>query len=120
MLYPITTETRGIMDLNDIWNFKVDSGNGFSDKWYSRKLTNTIPMAVPSSYNDVGVTSDIRNHIGWVWYEREFAVPSLLRSQRLVLRLGSATHEAKVYAWPSWLWSIKVVLPHSKLRSIGF
>ncbi|MFM9278811.1 beta-glucuronidase [Paenibacillus jiagnxiensis] len=97
MLYPIITETRAMLELNGIWNFKLDSGNGFADVWYSRKLTDTIPMAVPSSYNDIGVTSDIRNHIGWVWYEREFAVPSLLRSQRLVLRLGSATHEAKVY-----------------------
>jgi beta-glucuronidase len=97
MLYPIITETRGMLELNGIWNFKLDSGNGFTEKWYTRKLTDTMPMAVPSSYNDVGVTSDIRNHVGWVWYEREFAVPSLLLSQRLVLRFGSATHAAMVF-----------------------
>lgn len=54
-------------------------------------------MSVPSSFNDVGVTADIRNHVGWVWYERDFTVPSLLFSERIVLRFGSATHKAKVY-----------------------
>jgi len=97
MLYPIMTDTRGILELNGIWNFKLDNGNGFNEKWYEAKLADTLNMAVPSSYNDVGVTADIRNHVGWVWYEREFTVPSLLLSQRIVLRFGSATHTAKVY-----------------------
>ncbi|OMF18526.1 hypothetical protein BK133_30430 [Paenibacillus sp. FSL H8-0548] len=34
-------------------------------------------MAVPASYNDVGVTAEIRNHVGIVCYEREFTIPSL-------------------------------------------
>jgi beta-glucuronidase len=97
MLYPIVTESRSIIELNGIWDFKLDSGNGFNEQWHQTKLNDTIPMAVPSSYNDVGVTADIRNHVGWVWYEREFTVPSLLHSQRIILRFGSATHTAKVY-----------------------
>ena len=97
MLYPIVTESRGIIDLNGIWNFKLDFGKGFQDQWYKAPLTETISMSVPSSYNDVGVTADIRNHVGWVWYEREFTIPSLLLSERIVLRFGSATHKAKVY-----------------------
>ncbi|HUC94366.1 MAG TPA: beta-glucuronidase [Paenibacillus sp.] len=97
MLYPIFTESRGIIDLNGIWNFKLDFGKGFQEKWYESPLTDTINMSVPSSFNDVGVTADIRNHVGWVWYERNFTVPSLLFSERIVLRFGSATHKAKVY-----------------------
>ena len=97
MLYPINTDTRATIDLNGIWNFKLDKGNGFEDKWYQEKLSETMSMAVPSSYNDVGVTTDIRNHVGWVWYEREFIIPSMLSSERIVLRFGSATHIAKVY-----------------------
>ncbi|OXM85258.1 beta-glucuronidase [Paenibacillus rigui] len=97
MLYPIVTESRAIIDLNGIWNFKLDTGNGFEHQWYAAKLTETIPMTVPSSYNDLGVTSEIRNHVGWVWYEREFHVPGLFHSERMVLRFGSATHTAKVY-----------------------
>lgn len=97
MLYPIVTASRTVIDLNGIWNFKLDSGNGFAEKWQERPLADTIPMAVPSSYNDVGVSAEIRNHVGWVWYERDFIVPSALSSERIVLRFGSATHKAKVY-----------------------
>ncbi|MFS0724325.1 beta-glucuronidase [Paenibacillus sp. 1P07SE] len=97
MLYPIITESRTVIDLNGIWNFKLDPGDGLANHWYREKLTDPLPMAVPSSYNDIGVASDIRNHVGWVWYEREFTVPSLLLSERIVLRFGSATHQANVY-----------------------
>lgn len=97
MLYPINTETRGVMDLSGIWNFKLDDGEGFKEKWYESKLTDTINMAVPASYNDIGVTKEIRNHVGWVWYERECIVPHYLQEERIVLRFGSATHQAKVY-----------------------
>lgn len=97
MLYPLTTETRSIIDLNGIWNFKLDNGNGLEEQWQNAPLTDTIPMAVPSSFNDIGVTADIRDHVGWVWYEREFIVPNALTNERIVLRFGSATHLAKVF-----------------------
>ncbi|MBP1961863.1 beta-glucuronidase [Paenibacillus aceris] len=97
MLYPIISESRGIVDLNGIWKFKLDFGKGFQEKWFEAGLTDTIPMSVPSSFNDVGVTADIRNHVGWVWYERDFTVLNLLFSERIVLRFGSATHKAVVY-----------------------
>lgn len=97
MLYPIISDSRAIIDLNGIWKFKLDSGNGFEEKWYQAQLSETMNMAVPSSFNDVGVTANIRNHVGWVWYEKEFTVPGFFHSQRIVLRFGSATHTAKVY-----------------------
>lgn len=97
MLYPIHTETRGLLDLNGIWKFKLDEGNGFKEKWYKSSLKSTTNMAVPASFNDIGVTKEVRNHVGWVWYEREFTIPSYMQDQRIVLRFGSATHFAKVY-----------------------
>ncbi|MCS7462318.1 beta-glucuronidase [Paenibacillus doosanensis] len=97
MLYPIVTESRAVIDLSGIWNFKLDDGKGFEHKWYEAKLDNPIRMAVPSSYNDLAVGKEIRDHVGWVWYEREFAVPAMISSERVVLRFGSATHTAKVY-----------------------
>ncbi|MFD2639101.1 beta-glucuronidase [Piscibacillus salipiscarius] len=96
MLYPITTDTRGVFDLNGIWNFKLD-GIELQESVSQKPLENPSSMAVPSSYNDVSVIKEIRNHIGWVWYEREFQVPKYAFSERLVLRFGSVTHEAKVY-----------------------
>lgn len=96
MLYPIVTDTRTVIDLNGIWKFKLDSGKGFDEHW-QLGLTDTTSMSVPASYNDVGITAEIRNHVGWVWYEREFAVPAGLTSERIVLRFGSVTHAARVY-----------------------
>ncbi len=54
-------------------------------------------MPVPSSYNDLVETEEVRDHVGWVWYERSFSVHKSLLNERVVLRFGSATHEAKVY-----------------------
>lgn len=97
MLYPIVTQTRNIIELNGIWNFKFDTENGFSESWSKNPLKDTINMAVPSSYNDLTVCPKMRNHTGWVWYERMFIVPQNLKNERIVLRFSSATHEAKVY-----------------------
>lgn len=97
MLYPILTDTRTVLDLNGIWTFKLDPGTGFEQYWEASPLQSQTRMAVPSSYNDIGVTQDIRQHIGWVWYEREFTLPAILSEERIVLRFGSATHAAKVY-----------------------
>ena len=97
MLYPIMTEPRSVIDLNGIWNFKLDKGNGFTEKWYESNLKDTIKMAVPSSYNDLVEAEEVRDHVGWVWYERSFTLNKSLLDERIVLRFDSATHEAKVY-----------------------
>lgn len=97
MLYPILTDTRTVLDLNGIWTFKLDHGTGFDQHWESSPLQSQTRMAVPSSYNDIGVVQEIRQHIGRVWYERDFMIPSALSEERIVLRFGSATHAAHVY-----------------------
>lgn len=97
MLYPIMTESRQVIDLNGIWNFKLDKGTGFEEKWNETGLKDTIAMAVPSSYNDLVEGTEVRDHMGWVWYEREFIVNKNMLNERVVLRFGSATHHAKVY-----------------------
>jgi len=96
MLYPIVTETRAVIDLNGIWKFKLDHGSGFDEHWQTG-LTDTMNMSVPASYNDIGISAEIRHHVGWVWYERDFSVPAALATDRIVLRFGSVTHTANVY-----------------------
>lgn len=97
MLYPISTQTREVIDLSGIWNFKLDDKTGFENEWYKNPLKNTIAMAVPSSFNDLYEGSDYRDHVGFVWYEKEFAVQKHMLDERIVLRFASATHMAKVY-----------------------
>lgn len=95
MLYPITTETRNIIDLNGTWKFRLEHANEKLDA--TQPLDTDLVMSVPGSYNEQGAISEIRNHVGTVFYERDFIVPKALRDERLVLRFGSATHEAIVY-----------------------
>ncbi|SDJ37329.1 beta-glucuronidase [Salimicrobium halophilum] len=97
MLYPTITPTRNVIELSGIWNFKLDNGETDPVLSAQKKLTNSSPMAVPASYNDIGVVKEIKEHIGFVWYEKEIYVPNDLEKQRIVLRFGSATHLAKVY-----------------------
>jgi len=98
MLYPRETQTREIKDLNGIWEFRVDpKDQGRRQKWYAGPLTETIPMPVPASYNDITQDIRIRHHVGDVWYERSFFVPPSWEDKRIVLRIGSATHHAVVW-----------------------
>ncbi len=98
MLYPIENAIREIKSLSGIWNFIVDKNNeGYKKKWYKSPLKKGIPMPVPSSYNDVTQSIEIRDHIGDVWYEREFYVPESWQSRKVMLRFGSVSH--KVIVW---------------------
>lgn len=99
MLYPIENEVRQVKVLNGIWNFRKEEyiGQGMDEKWYEKPLTYCIEMPVPASYNDITTDRTLRDHVGWVWYEREFQIPSDWMDKRLVLRFGSVTHHAVVY-----------------------
>ena len=95
MLYPITTDSRVVLDLSGIWKFMIDKEVEIIDP--ATPLPTDGVMAVPASFNDQTATKEIREHCGFVWYEKEFSVAKALRNERLVLRFGSATHEAWVY-----------------------
>ncbi|MDE7312523.1 MAG: beta-glucuronidase [Eubacterium sp.] len=97
MLYPVMTQSRGLMDLSGIWSFKLDNGNGFEEKWYEAPLADAMTMAVPSSYNDLKEGEDFREHYGWVFYQRTVSIPSYMKNERIMLRLAAVTHSAKVY-----------------------
>lgn len=97
MLYPLMTSTRTLVDLGGIWKFKLDHGSGFDEAWYAHPLQGTMPMAVPASFNDLAEGAEVRDHVGWVWYERELVIPAHFFEQRIWLRFGAVTHTAKVY-----------------------
>lgn len=97
MLYPILTSSRFLSDLSGVWEFKLDNGKGFDEKWYEAPLTEAMTMPVPASYNDLKEGVDFRDHYGWVFYQRTISVPALILSQRLMLRCDAVTHHAKVY-----------------------
>lgn len=70
MLTPQVSESRLIQDLSGVWQFRCDfDNNGIQQEWWKRPLQSTIPMPVPSSYNDITESAKIRDHIGWAWYQ---------------------------------------------------
>lgn len=107
MLYPIMTKSRFLIDLSGIWNFRLDNGSGFEEKWQERPLEEAIPMPVPASYNDLQECMDFREHFGWVFYQKKVDLPKQCMSgQRIMLRFGAVTHYAKVY------WNGKLLVEH--------
>lgn len=97
MLYPILNDARALIDLSGVWSFQLDDGTGFEEEWMKKPLPNPECIAVPASYNDQKEKIEYRDHYGWAFYQKEIEIPGILRSQRMVLRFGSVTQEARVY-----------------------
>ncbi|WP_085992253.1 beta-glucuronidase [Oceanobacillus senegalensis] len=95
MLYPVATNSRVVMDLSGVWNFMIDDEVKEVD--VTQPLPTSESMAVPASFNDQAVRQEVREHSGFFYYEKEFTIAKALQNERLVLRFGSATHEAWVY-----------------------
>ena len=95
MLKPQISETREVLTLDGLWGFAVDRGD-LHEPWRGA-LASELEMPVPSSYNDIHVDLGLRDHVGFVWYQRTVRVPRGWRGERILLRFDSATHEAHVY-----------------------
>ncbi|MFG3341088.1 beta-glucuronidase [Glycomyces sp. NPDC048151] len=96
MLATRTSPTRELVGLDGLWRFALDTTAG-ETPWAAR-LDTKLEAPVPASYNDLFTDPDIRNHVGVAWYQREVRVPRGWTGERTVLRFGSVTHAAKVYA----------------------
>jgi beta-glucuronidase len=95
MLTPKPTATREQVSLDGVWLFGLDSRLGESP-WTST-LTTPLEAAVPASYNDLFTDPEIRDHVGWVYYQRRVRVPRGWSRERILLRFDAATHAARVY-----------------------
>ena len=58
----------------------------------------TLLMPVPSSFNDITQDSELRDFVGWVWYDRQVWVPTswLDGKKRIMLRFESAHYNTIV------------------------
>jgi beta-glucuronidase len=95
MLKPQTSATRELVNLDGLWRFAVDSPE--SPRPWAATLDTPLEAAVPSSYNDLFTDPAIRDHVGWVWYQRTVRVPRGWAGERVVVRVDAATHEGVVY-----------------------
>jgi beta-glucuronidase len=95
MLKPLATATREPVRLDGLWRFAVDTAVGGAP--WDAVLDTALEAPVPASYNDLFTDEAIRDHVGWVWYQRQVRVPRGWDGSRVLLRLDSATHEGVVY-----------------------
>jgi beta-galactosidase/beta-glucuronidase len=95
LLRPQQNHFRNVLDTSGLWRFQLDPrGEGEAQGWF-RSLPAPRPVAVPCSWNDL--FDDAKDHLGPAWYLHELWVPAAWRDQRVFLRVGSATHAAKVW-----------------------
>lgn len=106
MLYPRESESRQMKELGGLWMFRADMSSnrkaGFEEKWYANPLEKSgpvIPMAVPSSFNDITQDESLRHFVGWVWYDRTTFVYNSWKNEdlRIVLRFESAHYNTMVW-----------------------
>lgn len=95
MLKPQSSPTRELVNLDGLWRFAVE-GDEASTSWTSR-VDGPLEAPVPASYNDLFTDSAIRDHVGWVRYQREVRVPRGWAGERVFVRVDAATHEGRVY-----------------------
>ncbi|MBW9120459.1 beta-glucuronidase [Microbacterium trichothecenolyticum] len=95
MLKPTPTPTRELVSLDGVWRFGIDTR--LAERPWTAPLGTPLEAAVPASYNDLFTDPEIRDHVGWVYYQREVRVPRGWSGERILLRFDAATHAARVY-----------------------
>ncbi|EGT57606.1 hypothetical protein CAEBREN_12535 [Caenorhabditis brenneri] len=95
---------RTFDSLDGLWTFVKEPHNsddiGIKNQWNTldlEKFHNATVMPVPCAYNDIGTSAELRDHIGWVWYEKKEFVPLRDSNMNHVLRFGSVNYFAVVY-----------------------
>ena len=100
LLFPKDSPTRLVKNLDGVWHFRADFSPtrdaGFDEQWWTKPLSATgdvIKMPVPSSYNDITQDTNLRDFVGWAWYERNFWVPNFwLESKQRIFLLFESVH----------------------------
>ncbi|VDM99090.1 unnamed protein product [Thelazia callipaeda] len=97
-------ERRFYDQLDGLWTFVREETNspstGMHQKWYSQDLSqfkNATTMPVPSAYNDLTADLQVREHVGWVWYQRKFFVSARDKPYRHFARFSSVQYYAAVF-----------------------
>ena len=101
---------RRRISLADAWHVTPDLyDEGLRQQWYRLGPDDPARWAVPRDYDESGAEEEIvpscwnmlkpewKYFEGSMWYARAFAWPQALHGERLVLRVGAANYEARVF-----------------------
>ena len=97
MLKPQPTATREQVSLDGLWNFEVGVGGPEIDQPWNRTLRPSLQVPVPASYNDIFLDANIRDLVGWVYYQRHITIPRGWSQEKVLVRVEAATHKGRVY-----------------------
>ncbi len=96
MLRPQNNSRRTQLSLNGLWRFRVQHINDHADAWIRGFETDRM-VAVPASFNEQFTDYDTFNHMGKVWYSRQFVVPMALCQQDIFLHFDAVNYRAEVF-----------------------
>ena len=101
MLYPKENAARLRLSLDGVWRFRLgtevpreDAAPQFDP---AVPLPEGEPIAVPGSYNDQKESPAYRDNYGYAYYQRTITLPAFCAGQRVMLRFGAVTHNARVW-----------------------
>lgn len=97
MLYPRTTASRRVLDINGFWKIYFDFRGDGRAKGYAEGIPGEEVIPVPSSFADFYTEKELRDFCGDIWYETSFFVPEEYRGSRVELRFSAVAHRAEVY-----------------------
>jgi len=97
MLKPQSTATREVVSLDGLWNFDVIRTTPKDDQAWASPTSSKTQIPVPASYNDIFLDPEIRNHVGWVKYQRLVRIPQGWDHKRYFVRFDAATHRGRVF-----------------------
>jgi beta-glucuronidase len=86
---------RSVLDLSGLWDFQRDPADAGEAAGWAGKLPAPTLIAVPGSWNEQ--FQDSRDYTGVAWYQIQTTLPLAWRGQRVVLRVGSAVYQARVW-----------------------
>ena len=124
LLYPQDNELRTARTLDDPrWTFVMETPNsngyGVLKQWWKHDLSmfvvhdccpnvrasgavthvqNASSIPVPSAFNDLYQSRDVRDFVGYSWYQRKIVqrIDQDITNRRFVLRFGSVNYFASV------------------------
>ncbi|KAM0398692.1 hypothetical protein ACHAPZ_007651 [Fusarium culmorum] len=99
MLRPQANRARDLVSLDGVWNFALAKSHDIeTEKAWTKRISPELQVPVPASYNDIFADETIRDHVGWVYYQRQAVVPrGWVAPHRVFLRVDAATHHGRVY-----------------------
>lgn len=96
-LKPQRTSSRDLVSLDGLWNFALGSDDNSTAQPWTGPLPKGLECPVPASYNDIFVSHEIHDHVGWAYYQRSVIVPRGWSGEQYLVRAEAATHHGRIY-----------------------